>query len=380
MKCCFGRNLIITKTIAILFMTVPLQAMFYRAANRVTPVKSATSSFPKNVVQRIQIPQQRLPIEQKFMLPKKQNFNFQQPASSPKKSWSGLLAALGLGWLWYNPEDKERENEEKSEEAPTEKHISLNQFIKKFTPPKEIQETIEAHKDGLSPRRRKPYLIEGTQPPIYHKWDAIDRIINGELLREVIKQNNLDIEIPKEYLYSNPNNGKYEVFSQGMTVRPLGAEQLTLREIQALIKLTVESGYTDFNKDNVFRSPQNNKLIIVDTENNSFQTGLQPTSTSYQKVNVPKAVGVGSAIDRLNRNFKIDKDAQAWAVDYVKKLKDNDEGKERANLYTSRYNKLNISAQNAKELGQELYKQNQKQESSMAQTFWRIKHAIWLNK
>lgn len=354
-------------------MVISSEAMLYRPINKITPMK-ARPFLQNNLKRRSQVFQKPVSMQSK-LLPKKPIFNVNNFSESTKKSWSPLLAAFGLGWLWYSQEDKEKKDEEKSEEKIPEKY-TLNHFITKFAPPKEIQETLEAHKDALASRRKKPYLIEGTQPPMYHKWDDIDRVINAELLKEVIKQNNLDIEIPNKYIYPNPNNGKYEVFAQGIPLRPLGNEQLTLKEIQALAKLTVESGYTDFKKDNLFRNPHNNKLIIIDTENASFLTYDQLTDTGYQIVNRPKKIGIRFIRDRLNSNFKINKDAQVWIVSYTKKLEDSKEGEEVADLYTSRYNKLNISAENARELKREIQNQHQGRESFTAKALWRMKHAI----
>ncbi len=151
MKHSFWGNLIITKIVACLFMVIPLQAMFYRTTSNVAPKRSISllkyqkaAATQKVLAQRAQIHQ-----HQKIADNKKQKFNFERSSVSSKGSGGALLAALGLGWLWYNSEDE-------AEQEADEKHISLDQFVKKFAPPKEIQETIEAHKDALAPRFQKP--------------------------------------------------------------------------------------------------------------------------------------------------------------------------------------------------------------------------------
>src|SRR5947207_6428014 len=119
----FYRSLIITQAIVILCMVIPSQAMLYRTMSRTAPIKQRSSLLQKNVKKRPQIPQERTPIQPKFMLPKKQIFNVSNRLGSPKKSWGPFLAAFGLGWLWYSKEDKEKKDEEKSQET-TEKKIS----------------------------------------------------------------------------------------------------------------------------------------------------------------------------------------------------------------------------------------------------------------
>jgi hypothetical protein len=365
---------------------MPLQAMLPHTTSRVASVRPASSlvnyqratAAHNFLTQRTPMPQKHQPTRQQFTphqnitAIKNQRFNFERPPVSQKKSDGSWLTALGLGWLWYNSED-EKKDEEKSEQDANNKDITLDQFVKKYAPPKKIQETIEAHKDAVSPRTTQPYLIEGTNPPIYHKKNDIDRIINAEMLREVIKQNNLDIEIPKKYIYPNPRNGKYEVFAEWASVRPIGTEQLTLKETQALMTLTVESLYIDFNKDNLFRNTQNNKLVIIDTEDASFYRYPFHGAPEYIKT---KTSYVDRAINKFNRDFKISSDAQAWASNYLEQLKNSSQEREVVDLYASRYNKLNISAEKSKELQREIQKQNQGQEAFAAKTLWFMKHAI----
>lgn len=375
-------------------MAMPLHGMLSRASSKVVRKNPASVRYQKTaatqqfLTQRAQMhqqsksenkhgvplvepvqqknepPKQGLMLQPKIIDDKRQKFNIDGSSTPSKGSLGALLAVLGLGWLWSNTEgDEEKEKEPET----TAKDMTFEEFVKRFAPPKEIRDTIDAHKDALIPCSVKPYLIKGTNPPIYHKCWRIDRIINAEMLREVIKQNNLDIELPNKYIYPNPTNGKYEIFVERVSARPLGDEQLTLKEIQQLATLAVEARYTDFNKDNVLRNPKNNKLVIIDTEEMSFYEGAS------------KVRALEFLILRFDRgDLKVRKDARTWVFNYLRKLQNTDEGQEVVSLYTlPRYNRLNISAENTKQLQRDLYKQHHEQDKLAAKVLWYIKHGAW---
>jgi len=107
---------------------------------------STSSSFlqPIEPIKQEVIPQQTIKFENKEP-------RFKQTQIHAKgMSFGALLAALGLGWLWSSSED---EDEEKESQAAEEKYVTLEEFVKRFAPPKNIQETIEAHKDAISPKK-----------------------------------------------------------------------------------------------------------------------------------------------------------------------------------------------------------------------------------
>jgi len=174
------------------------------------------------------------------------------------------------------------------------------------------------------------------------------------------------MEVPNKYIYPNPNNGKYEVFVEGSSARPLGDEPLNLKEVQDLAKFAVESHYTDTKADNFLRNPENKKLVIIDTEDMSF----------FRKAT--KRDCVESLMRNIDRGLlKVNKDARSWVVSYLKKLKTDKEGEVSIDMYASpRYNKLHVKAENTEKLKRALWKQQAGQDGFLANLLWRMKHAV----
>ena len=70
-------------------------------------------------------------------------------------------------------------------------------------------------------------------------------------------------------------------------------------------------------------------------------------------------------------------DARNWFFNYLKKLKESKEGQEVVDRYAlKRYNQLDISAENAEKLKQEVLKQNDKQDGLVAKALWFMKGAV----
>lgn len=208
--------------------------------------------------------------------------------------------------------------EEEDSEKPSDSNVSeFEKFVHQFTPPEEIQRTIEANKKQIASilnKKEGRHIAIGVvlgsphddTPNIVIKGNDISRIINAERIRTCIEKYNLNkLAVPKKYIYKCDD------------IRIVIAEHVeiddthrifTLEEIQQLVKLTKKIGYVDWDDSNIIIDKNTNRVTFIDTEDCSFDL-LDPSFSSRDRL---------IRLDNyLNFRGLIDNDTQLWLDHYL---------------------------------------------------------------
>jgi len=147
------------------------------------------------------------------------------------------------------------------------KYPELAKFVDRYCCPEELQAKARDHFD---------------------KGGEIDRIINAERLRVVIKEHNLDcLAVAEKYLYLGAD-GTYRVLSKKVDFHEsmfdsksftFDPRSLTVKEFQQLIKIIQITGLSDLHPNNICRNSVTGKITFIDTENVTFGAvrGFGPT-------------------------------------------------------------------------------------------------------
>ncbi len=138
-----------------------------------------------------------------------------------------------------------------------------------------------------------------------YKGNDIKRLINAERMRECIKRHNLScLKVPRKYLYK-ADSGILFVFAEKIVCNfklscLRGCSILTLEETKQIITLHDETGYSDFNGNNVMRDVKDGKLAFIDTEERSFNVCNKATF-----------------IIKMSKNFLFDsEETKLWFEEY----------------------------------------------------------------
>ncbi len=217
----------------------------------------------------------------------------------------------------------------------------LNEFLKKYQPPKELIDFIDKYKND--PKLFIPtcfghitYDGKVVLSNYFHKgsseFDA-ERLFNCEKLRKCVQDKGLNlIRIPRKYVYKMKIErqtfyGSYEivdairVFAETILsdntslTAVIGSnvlsKPLSLDEVKQLATLMEETGYSDSHKDNIIRA-NDDKIAIIDTDSNAFKMGWgQKTET----------------LKEFLKNFTkepnlLDSNAKHWLENRIKTLED----------------------------------------------------------
>ena len=128
-------------------------------------------------------------------------------------------------------------------------------------------------------------------PIVYHKGNRIDRIINANRIKCVIKNNKFEhIGVPekcliaRKELFSSPLLpwGYHPVWDVTAKALPNNAvKDISLSEVQELAQFVVLTGYQDFEgpEHNILRDPKTEKIVFFDTEDASFTNPWCRTKT-----------------------------------------------------------------------------------------------------
>ena len=158
----------------------------------------------------------------------------------------------------------------------------FEKFAEKFAPPADVRRTLESntyHFWGPITGWNLPFL---KSPNLYIKENEIDRPFYAAYLQKVIHENNLDIGVPKKYIYNKQTlldptaeiygyRDNWIVAAEPIEIDRFYSKPITLKEIQDLITLQKKTGYGDFLPDNVVRDKKTGKIMIIDTEERSFE-------------------------------------------------------------------------------------------------------------
>ncbi len=183
--------------------------------------------------------------------------------------------------------------------AKEEQLTEFEKFAKKFAPPKEVQETIEANKKNMP---RFGGRLPGSNPPLYVKGDDIARIQNADRMRTCIEANKLTtVTVPKKYLYKVGD--EWRVFAE--YIRPIdeGKSSLSFQEVQDLTTVAEQTGYRDW-ANNILRDKNIDKLTIIDTEDDSFAIGRYCIDEIPVDCKAQYVFGLMFFIDRMDEKTK----------------------------------------------------------------------------
>lgn len=186
-----------------------------------------------------------------------------------------LIVGGGLGcYRWYQNYQQQALEEKKIQEQMLQHEQDLllmtpllQEFARKYAPPKKLCYLIEKHKKLL----KQIYTATIDEIPEFYIKVKSDRLINAERARAVIQKHNLDcLKIPTKYIYKI--DGQWIIFAEkiqsAQTISPM-----TLEEIKQLATFIEETGCVDwgfFGKSDNWLRDTNGKLVYIDTENQSF--------------------------------------------------------------------------------------------------------------
>jgi hypothetical protein len=148
----------------------------------------------------------------------------------------------------------------------------FERFVQKYQPPAELRALVDANKDTLVSNGSEGIYGQHI-PGLYFKGSEIERIINGERLRAVFKQYDLDLlDVAREYIHEI--NGQWTVIAERVekSQTDFYSIKLTLKQVQQLATVAEKTGFRDWGvswaPNWIFNT--NGKLVCVDTENSSF--------------------------------------------------------------------------------------------------------------
>ena len=146
--------------------------------------------------------------------------------------------------------------------------LEFENFYKKYALPDGIRPIFDRHfEECLESKMEACY-----HTPFFIKDHKIERIINAARMHEFIKINNVQcFDVPHKYLYMSKDR-KYHVIADTIKAIPIG--KMSLQEIHELVFLTTKTGYVDWHENNIVRRIFDKKLIIIDTEDRSFEDTL----------------------------------------------------------------------------------------------------------
>lgn len=214
------------------------------------------------------------------------------------------------------------------EEVDPEKYPELIKFIKKYGLPHIFAK--EAKKFEMSINRDYITKVEEL-PNFFIKGSNIARIINAERIRRCIEVNNLDqLDVPKKYLEKVGN--LWRIFAERIDPSYCSGEKFSLKETQQLTILAEETGFRDWDRYN-FRRDEHNKLICIDTENNSFKNRLGYENVKTYSVNKTQGIKLppnckANYVMYLWDDFhdRMNAEAQEWLKHRIEELLHSPEG------------------------------------------------------
>jgi len=146
------------------------------------------------------------------------------------------------------------------------KHPAFAAFAKKHRCSPEIEQLVRDNESKKTHVKHGVYKYD--KIPFYNKGEGFDRIAYAELIKQAVKENNLDhINVPDKclcHMYGTQWNVIVKEAKKQQKSSPI-----SLIEVQQLIKLIHNTGYGDFHEYNVFTS-DSNKIMIIDTEKQGF--------------------------------------------------------------------------------------------------------------
>ena len=141
--------------------------------------------------------------------------------------------------------------------------------------------------DQKGTKHTNKYVLKGT---------AIDRIINANKIKKVIREHNLKhVGVPEKYVTKIGN--KWEILVEDIQEDP--NSKLSQEEAQEIKIIMNKTGYNDFNMS-LMRDKRTGKIMITNTEGSSFNDSLWNSLKSY--FSKPKSLSID---DRIKKQFKL---------------------------------------------------------------------------
>lgn len=121
---------------------------------------------------------------------------------------------------------------------------------------------------------KKSKVYEFPWLPGYLIKKGESRLLGADIIRSVIKQNNLDLlKVPNKKVYLPTQSTENSLVIVPKFIPTLNPKPLSLRQVQQIWTLISKSGYVDLHNSNYLRLP-NNTIMIIDTELTFFSSDI----------------------------------------------------------------------------------------------------------
>jgi len=146
------------------------------------------------------------------------------------------------------------------------KYPAFAAFAKKHRCSPEIEQLVRDNQSKKTHIQNAVYKYD--EIPFYNKGKRFDRIAYSELIKQAVKENNLDhINVPDKCL-CHMYGTKWNVIVKEAK-KQQKSSPISLIEVQRFVKLIKKTGYRDLHSDNFVQS-ESNKITIIDTEKRGF--------------------------------------------------------------------------------------------------------------
>ena len=170
------------------------------------------------------------------------------------------------------------------------KQTELERFYKKFELPQEVKSVFDAHADEIFSYKclfgRFKYAEEFflKEKFFFYQDDfkrPLSRLINSTRMSQCIDDLGLThVAVPKKYLYKHGD----KLCTVVQTIKTTQFAPLTLDELIDLMTLTYQTGYSDWHTGNICRNSADGKIVVLDTEDFSFNSSNQNFYDKFHRV------------------------------------------------------------------------------------------------
>ncbi len=182
------------------------------------------------------------------------------------------------------------------------------------------------------------------------KDDQVERIVNAQRMKRLFEKEGLDhLDVAEKCLFKDGDLLKVASLD---IKRKQHKEKLTLTEVKQLVKFVQETGFRDWIGGNIGYNQQD-KLVLFDTEDNSFAIGMVH---GIAGMDLPDHCKVTYILNLMQFRSQMEPEAKAWFMDRVNEAINSPEQKvkETPLPWNTRYDDGKMDFEKVKKEHQEL--------------------------